>query len=168
MRVLLRFIVWLLVYLLSSTAVFSLTIGGVAMLRGPASSQVAPAFDLGGVLSILSYGAFHWLLLAVVTFPIVAAPIVVWMILERRQRFQRLGVLEMMLLSLAIGSATALAQLSSLEYPILKATPWALFSSYTAASWVAFVLGLFIGRLAVGAARPNKGHALDALKDARK
>jgi hypothetical protein len=138
----------LLCYVLGSTVACGLAFGAVGFVQGgPLLPQPVEPLTLGFSIEIALYGAFHWLLLAIVTFPVFVLPLVVLVLADRRRQMtSRHG--RSIVLILALAALGLLVRTALLERPTLLSSPPVFFTSIVftlngLCEWFAFASGLF-------------------------
>jgi hypothetical protein len=115
----------------------------------------APAFAVlvgirSGSFAGVAYSAFHWLLLAAFTFPLLLAPLPFWVVAVRFfPRFERLERERALFLpTIRVVAAVGIAARTvALEWPTMRLHPRSMLNGYYAIEWLAFWCGLAIPRL---------------------
>ena len=140
-----RLIGWACLAFLASALAF----GAFSALREVFDEQTRPS-----LLQIAAYGIFHWLLLGVVTWPFLVAPVFLWPFIARHFPAVE-GSRVVLALVLAFLAALAVsARVAWLELPTLRSNPAFLFtSSFYCWEWAALWVGLLIPRLTWSALR---------------
>lgn len=148
----------LLSFVIASALTFGLSLGAVAFIQGGPSLPI-PVQPLtpGFSWDIARYATFHWLLLALVSFPVFLLPLVALALVDGRSGralpYARKIVVIVVLAALGVIFRTAL-----LERPTLFASPSQfvsaiLFNKNALCEWLAFVGGL----VAANAWSPARG-----------
>ena len=138
---------WALLGFIGSAAFFG-AIGALVL------EFASPFVDTGetrisSMVGVAFYGVAHWVLLGLLTLPILVMPALAWPWVSRAHpSVEQSGVA--FALALGVLCATAvLVRAALLTYPVLLKHPTSLVDSHYAMEWLALWLGLTIPRVAL-------------------